>query len=802
MRSSVGLKVLAGEQPLLAQPQPPWRFGWLLPNPTAAPTTTTARGSRRRTVRCRIDATSTQSVRQTSSTKWRTDAAATNTFYYHRHPYFYSTAASDRRLPEQQQQQRSGWMGMPRDRRDTAATRNSASRTSQRMFGSSSSSSSNNINSSSNKNNNRTSPPLGAPIPRDEHACSVSLPTWSSVVGYEEGDARITTALRTGYPRFVYHPYTVQLMRVVLERYGTKNNSNSNNNIGPEDCLILPTPQAAARCQLFLQMALLEGGNSNNNTLVIVDNAFLEEAERPSSSTSTPPILNQRIRRIAVGSNTDCQEAIVHAVIFPAQTMAGMEAKAYWQHTGEVVSSRRAERALAALGIPIQTYVTTSDCDENENEPNVAPCVYHSAFDSTSNPQCAASDADKPMLTPSSNNIQPELNASSPHEALRGRIAEWARVPDKDHVFLTPSGMAAIYTALRSSRRLQMSSTPPQPQQNGQGGTSIVYGFPYLDTLKLCSRQELCPAGVEFFGRGDARDLKNLESLLRKTSAKKSYSALFTEVPSNPLLQCPDLYRLRDLADKFNFCLVVDDTISNWLNVDILESGLADAVCTSLTKLVSGRGDAIAGSVVTNPNTERGRWMQQDLLRWSTQNKQQHSNNTNNGGCEGGLYGPDALAILRNSDDFVQRNASINQTAESLADWLFAHPDVKTVYYPKHSAASVHHYEAVKRRDGGYGGLMSIILHSHMCQRTFYDALNVAKGPSLGTNFTLVCPYTLLAHYHELDFAMNYNVPPNLLRVSVGLEPLEELQTKFATAFHQSRLYPKICHDGNTNPDM
>ena len=88
---------------------------------------------------------------------------------------------------------------------------------------------------------------------------------------------------------------------------------------------------------------------------------------------------------------------------------------------------------------------------------------------------------------------------------------------------------------------------------------------------------------------------------------------------------------------------------------------------------------------------------------------------------------------------------------------------------------------------------MSILLDSHMCQRTFYDALEFAKGPSLGTNFTLICPYTLLAHYHELDFAMSYNVAPNLLRIAVGLENINDLKAKFTRAFERSRLHPKVC---------
>ena len=52
----------------------------------------------------------------------------------------------------------------------------------------------------------------------------------------------------------------------------------------------------------------------------------------------------------------------------------------------------------------------------------------------------------------------------------------------------------------------------------------------------------------------------------------------------------------------------------------------------------------------------------------------------------------------------------------------------------------------------------------------FYDALQLAKGPSLGTNFTLCCPYTLLAHFTELPWAADYGVSSRLIRVSVGLE--------------------------------
>jgi cystathionine gamma-synthase len=59
----------------------------------------------------------------------------------------------------------------------------------------------------------------------------------------------------------------------------------------------------------------------------------------------------------------------------------------------------------------------------------------------------------------------------------------------------------------------------------------------------------------------------------------------------------------------------------------------------------------------------------------------------------------------------------------------------------------------------GFGGLFSLTFAGQRTAEAFYDALACATGPSLGTNFTLACPYTILAHYAELDWAAQYGVP-------------------------------------------
>ena len=90
---------------------------------------------------------------------------------------------------------------------------------------------------------------------------------------------------------------------------------------------------------------------------------------------------------------------------------------------------------------------------------------------------------------------------------------------------------------------------------------------------------------------------------------------LVTEFPSNPLLNCHDLHQLRSLANQYNFALIIDDTIGNFANIDLLKSGIADIVSTSLTKLFNGRGDAMAGSVILSERyvKENGGILEQTL---------------------------------------------------------------------------------------------------------------------------------------------------------------------------------------------
>jgi cystathionine gamma-synthase len=326
---------------------------------------------------------------------------------------------------------------------------------------------------------------------------------------------------------------------------------------------------------------------------------------------------------------------------------------------------------------------------------------------------------------------------------LRERIAGFTDT-SPDDVYLYPSGMTAGFTAFRSVQRIF-------PNHK-----CVQFGFPYVDTLKVL---EKFGAGAHFFSQAGDAELDRLTSLL---DSGERIGAVFCEFPGNPTLQSPDLSRLRELADRFDFPLIVDDTIGTFANVRVLPP--ADILTSSLTKHFSGGGDVMGGSVVLNPH---GRFYDR-LKSWFETDDASF------------LYHDDAVCLEANSRDFAERMITFNANTAGLCDWLSGQPQIADIYYPKYLDDG---YAAFRRSGGGFGSLFALIFEdpSRNAPR-FYDALRVCKGPSLGTNFTLASPYTILAHYHELDFAEGCGVSRYLLRISAGLEELADLKGRFAAA--------------------
>lgn len=475
---------------------------------------------------------------------------------------------------------------------------------------------------------------LGRPIPDSPDAVSVSLPTWDQVVGYEEGRQDILDALSCGYPRFCVRPSVQDLFDACVNRFGKRG----------EVGFAFPSEAVALRCRDFI-------------------------ARHDNVKARIEPY----------------GDAGVFGVIVPEASADTI--KEYWQHSGEIVSSRRARAAL------------------------------HGTIEDT--------------------------RAANAEREVRDHIAEWTGASASD-VFLYPSGMAALADAQRMMHALR-------PDRR-----SVQLGFPYVDLLKL--QQKIGP-GVFFYPEIDAESVDDVCALLES----EEICGLFTEFPGNPLLRCPDVEPLRDAIRRNGGLFVIDETIGSFANVDCLPA--CDAMMTSLTKYVSGVGDVIAGSLVLNAKSPQYDAMKSYLATH----------------FEPLLWGDDAVALATNARDYPERMARINRNAELLADHLNGHPAVESVLYPKYAHAPA--YDRLMKPGAGYGGLFSVVTKDGA--RTapgFYDRLRVSKGPSLGTNYTMACPFTLLAHFNELDWAESLGVSRWLVRVSVGLEEPEDLIRRFDDA--------------------
>lgn len=326
---------------------------------------------------------------------------------------------------------------------------------------------------------------------------------------------------------------------------------------------------------------------------------------------------------------------------------------------------------------------------------------------------------------------------------MRCRLADWSGAPP-GLTSLHASGMAAIFTAFEAV-------TARRP-----GRRTVMFGFPYIDTLKIL--QKFGP-GVEFFPRGNAADLDTLGRLLQS----EEIAGVFCEFPGNPLLRSPDLVTLRRLTSENGAAMVVDDTIGTFHNVDVLP--FADLLTTSLTKAISGEGDVMAGSLITNP---RGIFAERPPAP-----------------AAGTLYARDLEVLERNSRDFPSRMAVANSNAAALAVYLQEHPAVAEVHYP--GVAPDPFYEARRKPEGGYGAVVSFLPKSATVNTPLiFSQLAVNRGISLGTTYTLACPYVQLAHYRELDWAAACGIDPHLLRVSVGTEERRDLLARFGTALQET----------------
>ena len=250
----------------------------------------------------------------------------------------------------------------------------------------------------------------------------------------------------------------------------------------------------------------------------------------------------------------------------------------------------------------------------------------------------------------------------------------------------------------------------------------------------------------------DMRDLEALENAFRKNTR-----ALWTETPTNPLMNLLDLKAVSALARKHGALTVTDNTFLSPYFQRPLELGV-DIVLHSTTKYINGHSDVVGGAaIVRDPKLAELIYFHQNAM--------------------GTCCGPqDAFLVLRGIKTLAVRMEAHNRNALALAHWLEAHPKIERVLHPGLQSHPQH--ELAKQQMTGFGGTFSFRVKGG--QKEAFTLLSNVKlhtlAESLGGVESLIeHPWTMTHVSVPEEARRQMGITENLIRVSVGIEHIDDI---------------------------
>ncbi|GAB3981772.1 O-succinylhomoserine sulfhydrylase [Spirosoma terrae] len=257
------------------------------------------------------------------------------------------------------------------------------------------------------------------------------------------------------------------------------------------------------------------------------------------------------------------------------------------------------------------------------------------------------------------------------------------------------------------------------------------------------------------------------EAAIQPNNGKPAARMVYLETPSNPGLELVDLEMLGRLKQKYEFILSVDNCFATPILQTPIDYG-ADLSIHSATKLMDGQGRVLGGIVV-------GRADLMQPIRFFARHT-------------GPSLSPFNAWVLSKSLETlelrVERHCS---NAMKLAEALDAHPDVAKTLYP--FLPSHPQYELAKRQMKAGGSIITIELEGGFERvKAFFDALTIPTlSSNLGDSRTIVTnPNTTTHAKLKPDEKAALGITPGLIRISVGLEAVEDLIADFTQAVEKS----------------
>ena len=244
---------------------------------------------------------------------------------------------------------------------------------------------------------------------------------------------------------------------------------------------------------------------------------------------------------------------------------------------------------------------------------------------------------------------------------------------------------------------------------------------------------------------------------------------IFVETPTNPIMSIADIRALSEIAHHRPNCrLAVDNTFMSPYFQRPIELG-ADIVVHSTTKYLNGHSDSVGGMAV--------------LKRKDDAERLQFIQN-----AAGAILSPfDSWLVLRGIKTLPVRMEAHNTNGMAIANYLRSKKQVKRIYYPGLPDHPGH--DLAKKQMSGFGGMIAFELDGLEQAKSFLGQVKLCSlAESLGGVETLISHPATMTHASVPPAERaRLGITDGLVRISVGIEDVEDLIADLEKAFHHAR---------------
>ncbi|MFZ8934638.1 MAG: trans-sulfuration enzyme family protein [Bacteriovoracaceae bacterium] len=334
------------------------------------------------------------------------------------------------------------------------------------------------------------------------------------------------------------------------------------------------------------------------------------------------------------------------------------------------------------------------------------------------------------------------------HNPTRTRLEEClASIENAKYALATASGMSAIMLVMHALEK----GSKIICGDDVYGGTYRLFTTVFHDTHQ--------------FIFADTTDTKNLEALIKEHKP----AMVWLESPTNPMLKITDIKKVCKMAQKSKAKVVVDNTFMSPYFQNPIDLG-ADIVMHSMTKYINGHSDIVGGCLMLNDKKFY------DKL-WTLQNS------------IGPSQSPfDSWLVLRGLKTLGVRMEAHQKNAMKIANWLEKHKQVLKVYYPGLKSHPQH--KIAKSQSSGHSGMITFFLKGGLKEsKKFLSSVKLfSLAESLGGVESLIEHPAIMTHASvPKSVREKLGIHDNLIRLSVGIEDVDDLIVDLEQAFKASR---------------